>query len=352
MAISTQDLAELAKISLDEYLRNTPIDQIGTDRPLLKMLMKGRKQFLGAKQNVVVGVRKDYGSNFSWAYGETPVAFNKRNTTENATFPWRRAVDALYIDYDRLFGAGIKVREGERGAYKLEQNEKVQLVNLIDEQMEVLREGFFEKLDIELHRSGTSSADAVVGMDALVATSPAVGVVGGIDRATNAWWRNNALPQVDTAVKGTLLNAMEKQWRGCIAVGGGAPDFILAGEDFIDAYRNEMTITYNTNAGNYKTIDGGTGSGTSTSLFFKGVEILWDPKTVNLDALETVGAGTPTWKKRCYMLNSKKLKLRDDSMDIVSPTRPHNVLAMYAMVNLRLALTIDKPNSMSVIGVK
>ena len=200
MAISTQDLAELAKISLDEYLRNTPIDQIGTDRPLLKMLMKGRKQFLGAKQNVVVGVRKDYGSNFSWAYGETPVAFNKRNTTENATFPWRRAVDALYIDYDRLFGAGIKVREGERGAYKLEQNEKVQLVNLIDEQMEVLREGFFEKLDIELHRSGTSSADAVVGMDALVATNPAVGVVGGIDRATNAWWRNNALPQVDTAV--------------------------------------------------------------------------------------------------------------------------------------------------------
>ena len=351
MPISPADLAELAKVSLDEYLRNVPVSQIGTDRPLLKMLMKGRKQFLGAKQNVVVNVRKDFGSNFAWTYGEAPVVFNKRNSTEGASFPWRRAVDALYLDHDRLFGSGIKVREGDRGAYKLEQNEKVQLVNLLDEQMEILREGFFEKLDVELHRSGTSSADAVVGLDALVSTAPATGIVGGIDRAANAWWRNNAVPQVNTSTKGTLLNAMEKQWRGCIAVGGGAPDFIMAGEDFIDAYRAELTVTQNANAGTYKTIDGGVGSGTSTGLYFKGVEVLWDPKTVNLDAIETMGAGTPTWKKRCYFLNSKKLKLRDDSMDIVTPTRPHNVLAVYTMVNLRLALTIDQPNSMSLIGI-
>ena len=41
------------------------------------------------------------GSNFSWAFGEETVKFNKRNTTEQASFPWRRAVDGLYIDYDR-----------------------------------------------------------------------------------------------------------------------------------------------------------------------------------------------------------------------------------------------------------
>jgi hypothetical protein len=119
MPISNADLQELAKVSLDEYLRNMPVDQIATERPLLKKLMSGRKTFLGAKQNVVENIRKSYGSNFAWAYGEDKVSFNKRNTTEQAQFPWRRANDGLYIDYDRLFGIGITVREGCRGEFAL-----------------------------------------------------------------------------------------------------------------------------------------------------------------------------------------------------------------------------------------
>ena len=112
MPISNTDLQELAKVSLDEYLRNLPVDQIAVERPFLKKLMEGRKSLLGAKQNVVENIRKEHGSNFSWAFGEETVKFNKRNTTEQASFPWRRAVDGLYIDYDRLFSNGIKVREG------------------------------------------------------------------------------------------------------------------------------------------------------------------------------------------------------------------------------------------------
>lgn len=39
MPISPADLAELSKVSLDEYLRNEPVDNIGTEHPLLKRLM-------------------------------------------------------------------------------------------------------------------------------------------------------------------------------------------------------------------------------------------------------------------------------------------------------------------------
>ena len=91
MPISNTDLQELAKVSLDEYLRNLPVDQIAVERPFLKKLMEGRKSLLGAKQNVVENIRKEHGSNFSWAFGEETVKFNKRNTTEQASFPWRRA---------------------------------------------------------------------------------------------------------------------------------------------------------------------------------------------------------------------------------------------------------------------
>lgn len=347
MPISNADLQELAKVSLDEYLRNMPVDQIATERPLLKKLMAGRKTFLGAKQNVVENIRKDYGSNFAWAYGEDAVSFNKRNTTEQAAFPWRRAVDGLYLDYDRLFGNGIKVREGDRGAFKLEQNEKVQLLNLLDEQMESLKEGFMKKLDLELHRNGTQDTDAVAGLDALVATAPATGVIGGLDGATATYWRNNAQTGISTATAGTLAQAMEQNWRKCIK-NGGSPDFILAGGDFIDAYRKEITITNNAESGRVKTVDAGVGSGVSTGMYFKGVEIIWDPQFEELQTLETA---TVNWNKRCYFLNTKHLKYRDDDMDIVTPVRPHDTLAMYAMVNLRMALSTSRRNAQAVLAI-
>ncbi len=347
MPISNQDLQELAKVSLDEYLRNMPVDQIATERPLLKKLMAGRKTFLGAKQNVVENIRKDYGSNFAWAYGEDAVSFNKRNTTEQAAFPWRRAVDGLYLDYDRLFGNGIKVREGARGEYKLEQNEKVQLLNLLDEQMEALKEGFMKKLDLELHRDGTADTDAVAGLDVLVSTTPNTGTIGGLDASTATYWRNNAQTGISTASVGTLAQAMEANWRKCIK-NGGSPDFILAGGDFIDAYRKEIVVTNNANAGSVKQLDAGVGSGVNTGLYFKGVEIVWDPQFEELQTLETA---TVNWNKRCYFLNTKHLKYRDDDMDIVTPVRPHDTLAMYAMVNLRLALSVNRRNAQAVLAI-
>ena len=347
MPISAPDLAELAKVALDDYLRNMPVDQIGTERPLLKRLMKGRKVFLGAKQNIVENIRKTYGSNFAWAYGESTIAFNKRHTTDQAAFPWRRAVDGLYLDHDRLFGAGIKVREGERGAYKLEQNEKVQLLNLLDEQMLSLKEGFEEKLDLELHRDGTQSTDAVTGLDTLITLAPATGVVGGLDRATALYWRNNAQTAIATGTVGTLAAAMEANWRKCIK-NGGSPDFILAGGKFIDAYRKEIVVSNNADAARPKILDAGVGTGVNTGLYFKGVEIIWDPQ---FEALDTLLSPTVEWEKRCYFINTKFLKLRDDDMDIVMPVRPHNILAVYANINLRLALTMSRASAHAVLSI-
>lgn len=347
MPISAPDLAYLGKVSLDEYMRNTPVDQIGVEHPLLKKLMSKRKLFLGAKQNVVVNIRKSYDSNFAWAYGETPVSFNKRQTTDQAAFPWRRAVDGFYIAHDTLFGNGIKVREGERGQYKLEQSEKIQLLNLLDEQMEAFKLGFFEKLDLELHRDGSASTDAVTGLDGLIVTAPTSGVVGGIDRGTALYWRNNASTAINTSTAGALTDAMEAQWRKCIR-NGGTPDFILAGSKFIDAYRKTVTITQNAESGSAKRIDAAVGTGADTGLFFKGVPIVWDPNFETLDALDTP---LIEWEKRCYFLNTKFIELRDDDMDIVTPVRPHDVLAMYHMINLRLALVLKRSNAHAVLAI-
>ena len=348
MPVTSSDLENLGKSSLDDYLRNTAVDQISTDTPLLKKLMEKKKKLVGAKQNVTVNIRKSLDSNFAWAYGEAPVSFNKRNTLEHAAFPWRRAVDGFYIAHDTLFANGIRVKEGQSGQHKLEENERVQLCNLLDEQTQAFRTGFMEKLSMELHRDGTANADAITGLDALVSLTPATGVVGGIDRSTATYWRNNVKTAIASTTAGTLATAMEGEWRKCIR-NGGSPDFILAGSAFIDAYRQYgVTVTNNANAGSIKRVHAGIGSGTSTGLFFKGVEIIWDPQFETLDAIESPSI---PWEKRCYFINTKHMELHDDDMDVVTPTRPYNILALYQMVNVRMAVVMKRANAHSVLTI-
>lgn len=339
MPISSEDLQTAGKTSLDDFLKNATVDQIAEDTPFLKKLMGKRKMFLGAKQNVVAQIRKDYGTNFQWAYGETPVAFNKRDTVDQVQFPWRRCVDGFYIAYDTLFANGIKVREGERGAYRLEQNEKVQLTHLLNEQTESFRLGFTEKLSLELHRNGTSSTDAVTGLDALVATTPDTGTVGGLDRSTATFWRNHAATGL---TDGNLLHTMEKVWRECTRH-GGKPDYILAGGDFIDKYCSLVPVTRNVNMGSQATVEAA-----RDDVRFKGVPIVWDPQFDSLDSLESPSI---SWAKRCYFINSRFMQLHDDGMDIVSPPRPHNTLALYQMINLRLALVMTRANCHAVLSI-
>lgn len=346
MAISTEDLAQLGKIALNQYVRDAVVDQVTRDRPFLNFLLKGRDKFLGAKEGVVLNVRKGLDSNFQWGYGDSAIEFRARHTTDQVTYKWARATDTLSISHDRLFGAGIHVVEGKSGQYHLEQNERVQLVNLINEQATALQEGFFQSLDRELHRSGTSSADAIVGLDALVSTTPAKGTVGGLDAATATYWRNGA--DLDIAAA-DLPEHMEKMWRNCARYGGSTPDFILAGSDFIDAYRTCITVTQNADAGSVKRVDVGTGKGIETGLYFKGIPITWDPAFEDLDEVETTA--TTKWAKRCYFLNSKRMKYQDDGMQVVTPVRPYNILAMYQMCIVRSVLTMSQRNAHAVMSI-
>ena len=153
---------------------------------------------------------------------------------------------------------------------------------------------------------------------------------------------------LDTTTEGDMTSKLEKAWRACIR-NGGSPNFILTGSDFIDAYKQDITITQHADVVKPKMIDVGIGTASSRGLFYKGVEIIWDPVFQMLDTVET--PATP-WEKRCYLMNTRHLKYFDDDMDIVTPTRPHDVLALYTMVNLRCVMSTDRSNAHAVLAIK
>jgi hypothetical protein len=195
-------------------------------------------------QYVVEQLRFSNDSNFQSYFGASQVTYNRKRTLNQAKYVWGSFHDGFGLDEDELQQNGITMTDDKTSTPS--DAEKVQLTNLLEENMETLKLGFQENFDYMLHRDGSQSATDIPGLPALISLTPAAGVVGGIDPslAANSWWRN----YVDTnsgagITQATLIQHMEQAWRATIRVGGQPPDYILAGDTFIDIYRAATETT-------------------------------------------------------------------------------------------------------------
>ena len=327
MAFNAEQLSYGGRAAIDYYLKNDPVDQVNTARPLLKKLMEGKKSYAGGKQYVVEQLRESNDGNFQGYFGDGQVTYNRKRTLNQAQFAWGSFHDGFGLNEDELTQNGITLTD-DRMATPTDA-EKVQLTSLIKENTETLKLGFQEGFDLMVHRDGTQDADEIAGLDHLIAVDPTTGTVGGIDAAVKTYWRNHVSLNISIA---NLLGQMEDAWRECIRYGGEAPNFILAGEVFIDAYRaatsavvgREVQITAERNKG--VNLDGSVGSGVSTGLYFKGVEIIWDPV---FDVLDAADSPTQEWTSRCYFINTKYIKLRPIKGHWMIARRPPRVYDRY-----------------------
>jgi hypothetical protein len=360
MPFTAEQIAYAGKAAIDYYLKNDPIDQINVARPLIKKLTEGRQDYAGGLQYVVEQLRYSNDSNFQSYFGDQQVTYNRKRTLQQAKYSWGSFHDGFGLNEDELAQNGITLTD-DRDAVPTDA-EKVQLTNLLKENQETLKLGFQQNFDIMLHLNGDQDAEDIPGLDALVALDPTTGVVGGIDANTNTWWRNYADLDINTPSI-DLVKRMEIAWRHCIRVGGMAPDFILVGSDFIDAYREASLNTANSGVvrqvvvgsgqGNKSpvTIDPGIGSGINTGLYFKGVELMWDPVMQELD---TTYSPTERWEKRCYMLNSRYLKLRPIKGHWLISRKPPRVYDRYVhywALTSKAALTTGKRNAHAVLTI-
>lgn len=356
MPFTTSELTKAGKAALDFYVKNKPVDQVAIERPWWRALQRGKRQFPGGKQFVVEQLRYRYQSNFEWYYGDQQVSYNKRDSLKQAFFPWRACHDGYSLNEDELLQNGITIHDGpgrvNSGA------ERLMLTNLLEENSEILREGFEEKIDQAASQDGTQDTDAIEGRDLLIDTDPTTGTVGGINRATsgNEWWRNN---YVGSLSQSTLIENMEIQWRAC-SRNGGAPNYIEMGSTMLDAFRaatkgevSRYTILSTT--GQAPQMDAGVGSGSPggvrTGLHFHNVEIHWNPTFSELDTLLTP---TPTFEKRCYFHNLRFVRVRPAiGHDMITrmPPRVYDRYAYYWGLTWKGAMCMSRGNAHSVLSL-
>jgi len=351
MPFNTEQLAYAGRAAIDYFLKNDPIDQINTERPLLKKLIEGKKEYAGALQYIVEQLRFSNDSNFQSYFGDSQVTYNRKRTLQQAKYSYGAVHDGFGLDEDELVQNGI-IMTDEKTSVPTDA-EKVQLTNLLEENTETLKLGFQEGLDLMLHRNGSASALDISGLDHLIQLDPtASSVVGGLNQLTYTWWRNQANLAINSATADLLVNEMEETWRECTRYGNSAPDFILVGGAFLDAYRKNAGQTINRQINDGGNSKGGVSLDASvTKTYFKGVELVWDPV---FDVLDTLDAPATPWAKRCYFINSKFLKLRPIKghwMISRKPPRVYDRYVHYWALTAKAGMTTGKRNAHAVLSI-
>lgn len=347
MPMNAEQISYGGKAAMDYIVKQSPTDIYNIDRPLLKALRATQKEFPGAKQYVQEKLRTTNDSNFQWFGPDGEVSYNRKRTLSEANFAWGSAHDGFALTEEELLQNYITVTDNKNAAPTT--SETHQFVNLITENTETLKLGFAEKFDYDLHLDGTQNVEAIPGLDLLVSTTPTVGTVGGINRATTPAWRNYAATGI-AATAGALNAALETMWRSTTRVGGNSPNLILAGSKFIDAYRAEQVATQERHIvmgrGGVTTADGSV-----NELTWKGVPIQWDPV---MDDLQAALSPVVPWDKRAYFLNTRFMRLRPaKGQDMVTrnPPRVYNRYTHYWGLTWRGAFTISRPSAMAVMAV-
>lgn len=348
MPVSSAQLTAGANYQLMENAKSDPVDQITAARPFTKWLVANKVPSIFGNGIFNEKVRFTNDSNYQNYTGDQQVTYNRKDTARLAPFQHYEAHDGFTLNETELANNGVTMTDDNSSV--MTEAEEIQIVSKLNEGYETLKEGFQQNWDLEVHQDGSQSTLAVPGLDLLVSTTPATGVVGGIDASANPYWRNNASMAISTASAGTLTNQMEIMWRACTKFGGVAPDFIVCGSAFYDAYRIDAGLTIN------RRIDakrGGVEFDASVSaLYFKNVQVIWDPTFDALDVL--LGAITYPWAKRCYFLQSKNLKLRPFKgrwMVSRKPSRVYDRYTHYFGLTADYGITVNKRNNMAVLSI-
>lgn len=195
---------------------------------------------------------------------------------ENSTFTFFRDRDVLNISGSPfLTGAVYEAKEAAifiewSRREELQNRGKEQAINWIAAKQRNAERTAMNRIDLSLHSDGTGYAgNEIGGLELLVADDPTSGTVGGIDRASNAIWRNYQF-SVAAVTSTTIVSNLNTLYYNMTQDSPDKPDLILAGVNVYRAYENALQQFQR-----FTTAD--VGEAGFEKLMFKTVPMILDP---------------------------------------------------------------------------
>jgi hypothetical protein len=309
MPAPNSNYSEIMTTTIDKY-RKTLADNVMENVVLLKFLKEG-----GNSDPVSGGVKLlenlMYAENgtFAWYSGYEQLAVDASDVLTSANFDWKQA----------------NVNVTMSGLEEMQNNGPEAMHNLIKSRIKVAESTLQNNIGEALFYSNTEQGGkAIGGLQHLVADLPTSGTVGGIDRLSNTWWRNQYYDfstESVTASSSTIQHAMNLMYlrteRGTDKV-----DLIVAGETYFSYYEESLQAQQ-------RFMDTRKAVGGFSGYKYKDATVFYDPNCSST---------------RMYLLNTKYLHFRPHTnrnfvvlKDKVAVNQDATVTPLYWAGNLTLS---------------
>lgn len=317
MPLNTQTaFNDLINSTLDGYIKNQLTDNIFKKNALLDKLKQKGKIKYDASGGLSFTEFLLYNPNDT-------IQFQSLTGTIN-TNPQQHTERAFFNCKTLAGSVTFTEQEG------LENKGSAALINLLTTRIEVAMSSFTDYIGTSIYGDGTAnSGQAFGGLQLLIADDPTIGTVGGINRATNSWWRNQVRTIGASPTYAQFINGLNKLMTDCQVQSGKTPDLIIVDPIYFGLYEEKaQSIQMIT-----QSAVGDIGFGT---IKYKGADLILDPKCPS---------------SRLYVINTDHINFKHRNEGFITKAttqRPVDQLAYVTPMYLYGNLTI---NSSRVHGV-
>lgn len=300
--------------------RKTIENNIFNAMPLLFwMKKKKRKTILDGGSKIIVPIL--YGKN------ETVKSYSGYEILDVTP---QEGITAAEFNWKQVAGSITISREEER-----KNSGESRIVNLLNSKMVQCQMSLQDSLSQMLFGDGTGNGGKdILGLSAIVANTPTSGVLGGIDRATNTWWRNRyTTAPKDTTAFDTLIGKMRTMYNTA-SKGSDVPDFIISDQSSFEGYEGQLAQLQ-------RFTDAKTASAGFENLKFKNAVCMFD-----------IAAPADAAHGNMYFLNSKYLTWTvDKETDFKTTTfiRPENQDAKTAQILFMGNLVVSNCSRLGIV---
>lgn len=169
---------------------------------------------------------------------------------ETQSFAWYSGYEAINMDTTPVLSAAefdIKqaaISVSVSGLEQLQNNSKEAVIDLLQGRIENAERTLYNNIGLGVFSDGTGDGGKQIGgLQLLVADTPTSGTVGGIDRATNTFWRNVSFDFTTdggAALSATNILSYMNRVYAQIVRGAEYPDMILMDNNAWNFYVNSL----------------------------------------------------------------------------------------------------------------
>lgn len=300
--MSSPNISEITTTTLRNYSK-TIQDAATNNVALLNFLKeKGKIKYADGGEDILQHMEYALNSTAKWYSGYDVLDTTPQDVVTSSHWAWKQASVNVVC-------SGLETEVQNTGKEKLKDLLNIRIKNAEKSIIDVVEAG--------LYSDGTGTGGKQIGgLLLLVPDDPTTGTVGGINRATQTWWRSVALDistagsTFDNTTAKTHMNAMYIQ----LVRNKEKPDVILAGDTYYTAYESSLQAIQR--IGEVKT-----GNAGFENLLYK-----------NIPVVLAGGKGGHIADTRMYFLNTDYIYFRPSKNRYFAPDTKRYAFNQDAMV--------------------